>query len=66
MKISSNSGIGYLGCSSSRRMGMLQRMHTARARDSARAQSGGVKGMLTDEDGELLTSAFLFFSFPGL
>jgi hypothetical protein len=42
---------------------MLQRMHTARARDSARAQSGGVKGMLTDEDGELLTSAFLFL-FP--
>ena len=30
---------------------MLQRMHTVRARDSARAQSGGVKGMLTDEDG---------------
>jgi hypothetical protein len=42
---------------------MLQRMHTVRARDSARAQSGGVKGMLTDEDREFLTSAFLFL-FP--
>jgi hypothetical protein len=30
---------------------MLQRIHTARARDSARAQSGGVKDVLTDEDG---------------
>jgi hypothetical protein len=30
---------------------MLQRMHTARARDSGRTQSCGVKGVLTTEDG---------------
>jgi cysteine protease ATG4 len=30
---------------------MLQRMHMARARYSGRAQSGGVKGVLTAEDG---------------
>jgi cysteine protease ATG4 len=29
----------------------LQRMHTARARDGGRTQSGGVKGVLTAEDG---------------
>jgi cysteine protease ATG4 len=29
----------------------LQRMHTARARDGGRTQSGGVKGVLTTEDG---------------
>jgi len=28
-----------------------QRMHTARARDGGRTQSGGVKGVLTAEDG---------------
>ena len=30
---------------------MLQRMHTARARDGGRTQSCGVKGVLTTEDG---------------
>jgi cysteine protease ATG4 len=32
--------------------GIKQRMHTARARDGGRTQSGGVKGVLTAEDGE--------------
>ena len=31
-----------------------QRMHTARARDGGRTQSGGVKGVLTEDGGENL------------
>jgi hypothetical protein len=51
-KISSSSGIGYLRCSSSRRMGgsygeCIRRV----ARDGGRTRSGGVTGVLTVEDG---------------
>lgn len=35
--------------SSNNKAGVVRKMHTARARDGGRTQSGGVKGLLTDE-----------------